>query len=402
MTSERGYTLFETALGPCGIAWGEDGIIGVQLPEIPPAETASRLARRFPDARTLPPPEPAQQTIAGVTALLAGESVDLRDVALDLTAIPESHRAIYAIARAIPPGSTRTYGEVAQALGDPGAARLVGQAMGANPFPIVMPCHRVLAAGGDTGGFSAPGGVATKLKLLAIEGAAAARGPFGLAQNPPAPSLLDDAGPGFDAAQALAHLRAADPALGRMIDRIGPLRLVLDQRSSLFMALAEAIVYQQLTAKAAATIFGRVKALFPRHPDGPPPEQLLLVADEKLRGAGLSQAKLLSLRDLAARTVAGEIPSLAAVREMSDEAIVERLVAVRGIGRWTAQMLLIFRLGRPDVLPADDYGVRKGYAAVFGGVPPLPRDLAVAGEAWRPFRTAASWYLWRAAELPKA
>lgn len=402
--SSLGYTVFDTAIGPCGIAWSDGGIVGVQLPEIPPAETRARLARRFPAAQEIPPPEPVRHAIDGVRALLDGEPADLTGVKLDFAAVPQDYLRIYEVARAIPPGKTLTYGEVAAKLGAPGAARLVGQAMGANPCPIIMPCHRVLAAGGDTGGFSAPGGVATKLQLLTIEGAAEARGPFGTAPADTAPGLFDlpMARPLFDPQEATAFLRRADPALARLVDRVGPLRLQLDHSSSLFAALAEAIVYQQLTAKAAATIYGRVKALFPRSLEGPTPEQLLLVPDEALRGAGLSQAKLLALRDLARRATAGEIPSLAELPGMTDEAIVERLVTVRGIGRWTAEMLLIFRLGRGDVLPADDYGLRKGYALTFDCAVPIARDLAAAGAAWRPFRTAASWYLWRALELPKA
>ena len=246
---------------------------------------------------------------------------------------------------------------------------------------------------------------ATKLRLLAIEGAAEARGPFELRPAEAAsPDLFGAslAAPAFEAEPAILHLSTCHPAWGRLIERVGPFALQLDQASSLFVALAEAIVYQQLTAKAAATIYGRVKALFPRSLEGPTPEQLLLVPDEALRGAGLSQAKLLALRDLARRATAGEIPSLAELPGMTDEAIVERLVTVRGIGRWTAEMLLIFRLGRGDVLPADDYGLRKGYALTFDCAVPNARDLAAAGAAWRPFRTAASWYLWRALELPKA
>ena len=406
MMSTTGYSLFETAIGSCGIAWGAAGITGVQLPAIPPSQTYTYLARRFPDAQNTTPPAPVQHAIDGIIALLRGEAADLSAIELDLTDVPDFQRRIYAIARAIPPGATLTYGEIAAKLGEPGAARAVGQAMGSNPYPIIMPCHRVLAAGGDTGGFSAPGGVATKLQLLAIEGAPEARGPFETRPAEPSTGLgLFDAAPiapDFDAALAIAHLRGADPALARLIDRVGPLRLQLDQSSSLFVALAEAIVYQQLTAKAASTIFGRVKALFKHSLDGPTPEQLLLVADDKLRGAGLSQAKLLSLRDLATRAVAGEIPSLAELRGMDDATIVDRLIAVRGIGRWTAEMLLIFRLGRPDVLPADDYGLRKGYALTFGTAPPTAKELAAAGAAWQPFRTAASWYLWRVLELPKS
>jgi 3-methyladenine DNA glycosylase/8-oxoguanine DNA glycosylase len=204
---------------------------------------------------------------------------------------------------------------------------------------------------------------------------------------------------GFDPRIAIKHLRASDPALGRLMAAIGPFRLELKKTRSIFGALAEAIVYQQLTGKAAATIFGRVCALFPRAHAGPTPEHILRASDEALRGAGLSRAKVLALRDLAAKAKSGEVPSLADVHPMDDDAIVERLTAVRGIGRWTAEMLLIFRLGRPDVLPVDDYGVRKGFAAAFKKRElPTRQQLERHGERWKPYRTVASWYLWRAAE----
>jgi 3-methyladenine DNA glycosylase/8-oxoguanine DNA glycosylase len=168
---------------------------------------------------------------------------------------------------------------------------------------------------------------------------------------------------------------------------------------STFLALAESIVYQQLTGRAAATIFARLCALFPHAHAGITPEQMLRVPDDKLRMAGLSNPKLLSLRDLAQRAAAGEVPTLEALRGMDDEAIVERLSRVRGIGRWTVEMLLMFRLGRSDVLPLDDYGVRKGFAVAFGRRELPDREvLAKRGARWRPYRTVASWYLWRAAE----
>ena len=185
-----------------------------------------------------------------------------------------------------------------------------------------------------------------------------------------------------------------------MIDAVGPFRMQLKQTPSVFVALAEAIVYQQLTAKAAGTIYARLCALFPRGEAGPTPEQILRASDEKLRSAGLSRPKLLALRDLARRAKAGEIPTLAEARAMEDAALVERLTEVRGIGRWTVEMLLMFRLGRPDVLPADDYGIRKGFAAAFRKrALPAPRDLEKRAERWRPYRTVASWYLWRVLEL---
>src|SRR5208282_332206 len=135
----------------------------------------------------------------------------------------------------------------------------------------------------------------------------------------------------------------------------------------------------------------------------PTPEQVLAASEDELRGAGLSRSKLLSLRDLAGKTVSGEIPTLAEIRHMEDEAIVERLTSVRGIGRWTAEMLLIFRLGRPDVLPADDYGIRKGFAVAFDrSEMPSPKELAAYGARWKPYRTVASWYLWRVVERAMA
>jgi 3-methyladenine DNA glycosylase/8-oxoguanine DNA glycosylase len=204
---------------------------------------------------------------------------------------------------------------------------------------------------------------------------------------------------GFDPHTAVAHLQAADPTLARLIDAVGPLRLELRKSPSLFAELARAIVYQQLHGKAAATIHARLCALFPRSRAGLTPEHVLGASDAKLRGAGLSRAKLLALRDLARRTRDGELPTLAAARRMHDEDLVERLTEVRGVGRWTAEMLLIFRLGRPDVLPVGDYGVRKGYAIAFRKRElPQPAELERRGERWRPYRTAASWYLWRATD----
>jgi 3-methyladenine DNA glycosylase/8-oxoguanine DNA glycosylase len=204
----------------------------------------------------------------------------------------------------------------------------------------------------------------------------------------------------FKPATAVEHLRASDPTLARIIDEIGPFRLQLIEAPSIFAALAQAIVYQQLNGKAAAAIFARFRALFPD--DSPTAERVLAASEEKLRGVGLSRSKLLSLRDLAGKAVGGEIPTLAEVREMEDEAIIESLTHIRGIGRWTVEMLLIFRLGRPDVLPADDYGVRKGFAIAYDHELPSAKELAAYGVRWKPYRTAASWYLWRAVERAMA
>lgn len=169
----HGCALFETAIGTCGIAWGSGGVVGVQLPETGASETRRRLLRRFPDARELPPPPDVQQTTDGIVALLRGEPSDLTSAVLDMEQVPPFNRRVYEVARTIPPGSTLTYGEIAARLGERRLAREVGQALGQNPFAIVVPCHRVVAAGGKTGGFSARGGIKTKLRMLAIEGAPA-------------------------------------------------------------------------------------------------------------------------------------------------------------------------------------------------------------------------------------
>lgn len=171
--SELSFALFDTAIGGCGIAWGPRGVATIQLPGSSPAATRAALRRRCPGAREGAPPPPIGRVIAALAALLRGEAVDLGFVELDLERVDAFQRRVYALARAVPPGGTVTYGELASRLGDPLLARDVGQAMGANPFPLVVPCHRVLAAGGKPGGFSAPGGVATKLRLLRIEGAPA-------------------------------------------------------------------------------------------------------------------------------------------------------------------------------------------------------------------------------------
>lgn len=169
--STEGFALFDTPLGHCGIAWGERGLVGVLLPEHSLAQTRARMQRLFPRLHEVSPATEARAAITRITALLSGERDDLSDIVLDMSGVPPFHQRVYAVARAIPPGRTLTYGEVAARIGEPGAARAVGQALGHNPFAPVVPCHRVLAVGARSGGFSASGGVATKLRMLQIEGA---------------------------------------------------------------------------------------------------------------------------------------------------------------------------------------------------------------------------------------
>jgi methylated-DNA-[protein]-cysteine S-methyltransferase len=170
-TSRSSFCLFDTAIGSCSIAWSSRGVTSLWLPEETESDTRARVAHRFPDALESEPPPSIQHAIDGIVALLTGEPRDLRDVQLDLDAVPAFHQRVYDVARTIRPGTTISYGEIASRVGEPDAARAVSQALGRNPIPIIVPCHRVLASHGKTGGFSAPGGTATKLRLLAIEGA---------------------------------------------------------------------------------------------------------------------------------------------------------------------------------------------------------------------------------------
>lgn len=173
----QGFALFDTVIGRCGLAWGDRGLIGVQLPEATPGAAWARLRKRFPDAVEVEPPPEIEVVIDRIRHLLAGGRDDLADIVLDLEGQSAFHLRVYAIARAIPPGDTSTYGEVARAMGEPGAARAVGKALGENPWPIVVPCHRVLGSSGSMGGFSASGGSTTKARLLTIEKAKTSAAP---------------------------------------------------------------------------------------------------------------------------------------------------------------------------------------------------------------------------------
>ena len=210
----------------------------------------------------------------------------------------------------------------------------------------------------------------------------------------------------FDPQEALAHLKAADKKLAGLIERVGPFTMKLDSSASPFESLLESILYQQLNGKAAATIHGRVRACF----GGDPAPQLMLdTPDERLRACGVSGNKIKAFKDLAAKTLDGTVPTHAAIKKLSDAEIIERLTAVRGIGAWTVEMLLIFRLGRPDVFPVTDYGVRKGFALTFQKIPKtralkaedLPKADVMLKRAkkWSPYRSVATWYMWRACDL---
>jgi DNA-3-methyladenine glycosylase II len=201
--------------------------------------------------------------------------------------------------------------------------------------------------------------------------------------------------------EAVEHLCRADKALARLIKKVGPCKMKLHSRRTPFVALVTAVTYQQLNGTAARTILKRFLALYPGK-RFPTPADVLATPEERMRAAGLSRAKTAAIKDIAAKTVEGIVPGSRAIIKLSNEEIIERLTSVRGVGPWTVEMLLMFTLGRLDVLPATDYGVRKGFAVAFGWKDlPTPKELLEYGERWRPHRSTAAWYLWRALELPQ-
>jgi DNA-3-methyladenine glycosylase II len=203
----------------------------------------------------------------------------------------------------------------------------------------------------------------------------------------------------FDHRQAIAHISSADRRLARLIEKSIEFRLEIEAAQSPYEALLEAITHQSISGKAAATIFARIKA-FGANGRCPTPEEILRARKAALRKAGLSGAKVAAVKDLARKAIEGIVPTLEEAQKMSDQELVDRLISVRGVGAWTVEMFLIFRLGRPDVLPIHDYGVQKGFALTYGKKEiPKPRELAQFGERWRPYRTVAAWYMWRAVQL---
>jgi methylated-DNA-[protein]-cysteine S-methyltransferase len=379
MPLRQGQVVFPTAIGACRMEWQDDKITSLTL-----LDGRALPGRTAQDSSA---PRWVRQAQRRLTLHLEGTIQDLSTIPLDFAGIPPFHQEVYRVALAIPAGEPISYGQLAARAGSPQAARAVGQAMRRNPFLLIVPCHRVVAAGGGLGGFSSVGGVTTKRRLLSIEKRAVAEEDRARESRWP-----------FQIDLARRHLRRHDPELGQAIGRLGAVRFVRQSGRSPYRALFRAIVYQQLHVKAASTILGRVLALYaPKQ--FPAPENLLATPETKLRAAGLSRNKTAAVRDLSIKVLDGTVPSVRRLSGMDDETIIEQLVAVRGIGRWTAEMFLISLLGRPDVMPVDDLGVRKGFGLVFGGEPvPPPGVILERAEAWRPYRTVATWYLWQAAD----
>jgi len=371
--TDPGWTVFETALGACGLAWTRKGIDRLIAPEADAEAVRSALAAACPGRDEIRRPgAPIREVIGRLKRHLAGRSDPMTDLALDLSRFSAFGRKVARSLRRVPPGAVVRYGELAKRSGSPGAARAVGRVMASNPLPLLVPCHRVLPAGGGLGGFSAAGGAALKARLLHAEG-------YVFSERLQA---------------GLDHLSRADRKLGREIAKAGPYLPAFGDREDPYDILVLSIVHQQISMKAAATIAARVRALTPGDVF-PTPAEFASLPDEALRDAGLSRQKSGYLRDLAARVRDGRL-DLRALRRLDDAAAIDALCQVKGIGVWTAQMVLIFHLDRLDVWPVDDLGLQDAVKAHLDlPARPKPKQMQVHGERWAPYRSMAAWYLWR-------
>jgi methylated-DNA-[protein]-cysteine S-methyltransferase len=377
------HEFFDSPAGRFGLAWGPGGLAAVALPGTGSRTPEATLHRLAPGSSNGRPARWVGSLARRVGGHLAGRPAGYADVPVDTARVPPFHGEVYRALREVAPGTVVSYAWLARRARRPGGARAVGQAMAANPWPIVVPCHRVVAAGGRPGGYTGAGGLSTKRRLLAGEG---------VRLDPTLPGGgYRTTGLAFDPREALLAV-ARDPDLRRLIRRGGPFTPNIGPTESAWEALAEAITSQQLSGRAAATIFARVEALGGGRL--PEPAALLAIPDERLRAAGLSRAKAAAIRDLATKILDGTVPPLRELRRLGDDEIVERLTAVRGIGRWTVEMLLLFQLGRPDVWPVDDLGVRKAFERMTGRTT-TAKEMMAYGERWRPYRSVVCWYLWR-------
>lgn len=371
--TSRGWSVFSTNVGPVGMAWTPRGVCRLILGLADAPATASEMKDACPDLSEVKrvPPEVAV-TRDRVKGLFRGKADDLLDIPVDLSGSSEFSRKVLRSLRRVKPGSAVTYGQLAAKAGKPGAARAIGRIMGANPVPVIVPCHRCMGADGSLTGFSTAGGTALKARLLFIEG---------YERDP-------------EHARGIRHLQKTDPKMRRVIAKVGPYLALPDKPRPAYETLVTAIVHQQLSVKAGQTIAGRVRDLVPG-PNYPTPAEMLALKPEALRACGLSNAKVGFVRDLAAHVHDGRL-KLAALKKMSDDAVVEELIKVKGIGVWSAHMHMIFHLDRLDVLPVGDLGLRMAAAKLYGLEEyATPAQLTEIAEPWRPYRSIGSYYLWR-------
>jgi methylated-DNA-[protein]-cysteine S-methyltransferase len=377
---DSGWTTFSTSLGICGMSWKAQEVTSFFLPEASKKSVAKRLKRMAGNARATAPSRWVRELIQKAKAHMEGHLQDFSSVSLHFYETSEFMRLVYQAAQKIPPGKVMTYGELAARMGKPNAVRAVGNALGKNPVPLIVPCHRVISSSGKLGGFSALGGLKIKAALLELEGISLTK-----------PNVV--ATPA-QWRKAVSVLQQQDRVLARLINKTKPFKFQPLLKKEPLAALISAIVSQQLSIKVAATILNRVNALILE--DGhPSPDKILNTPNADFRKAGLSFMKVSFLKDLAKKYLEGALSPLEKQKQMSDVQIIKEFTQIKGVGRWTVEMYLIFNLGRADIFPALDFGIRKTIARVYG-LPTVPEPKAIKkyGERWKPYRTVASLYLW--------
>lgn len=374
------FAIGQCSLGAIIVAATDKGLCHIAI-----ADDAEMLLHelqdRFPKAELIGDDPAFDAWIAQVIGFVETPAIGL-DLPLDIRGTAFQQRVWQAL-RTIPAGSIVSYTDVAEHLGMPSSVRAVASACAANTIAVVIPCHRVLRSDGALSGYR--WGLERKQALLQRE------------HRPQLPEALRT--------PANVHLVATDARWFGLICKVGTCGLdgpgahdSERSKRSPYEALMRAIAYQQIHGRAADAILGRFLALFPG-PDFPEPAAVLALDESVMRGCGFSSAKTATMRGIAAQTLAGVVPTRAEAEQLSDEALITRLTSLRGVGRWTVEMLLMFTLLRPDVLPIDDFGVREGWKVLQGlERQPRPRELAEIGLAWAPYRSTAAWYLWRALE----
>jgi O-6-methylguanine DNA methyltransferase len=371
--TSSGHHVFATEIGPVGLTYSPQGVKRVIFGYTDKEKILASLQEHEPDWPTaLRPSGDVAVLVKRIKSHLKGKNDSLRDVPLDLRGVSDFSNQVLRELCKIGPGKVVTYGELASRCGKPKAARAIGRIMGANPIPLVIPCHRCMGKDGSLTGFSTEGGTGLKARLLFLEG---------YVRNE-------------EHSAGVRHLKKSDKVMKAIITKVGPYQAISDKPSPAYDTLVSSIIHQQLSIKAGITIANRVRNLTPGK-SLPTPEEMGNIAPEDLRKCGLSGQKVSYVKDLAGRVYDGSL-KLGRLRKLDDEAVIEELTAVRGIGRWSAQMYLVFHLGRLDVLPLGDVGFQNGAIRAYG----LPDD--VGGEIleelaapWQPYRSMATWYLWQ-------
>ena len=368
-----GFYLFDTPIGYCAIGWTPKGIDHLQLPADSLREIEKIMADKVKGRAAVEnPPKDIKKIAQRIAAHFRGKPDTFLDIKLDLSKVTPFSKKVYSALRKIPAGQTVSYGALAAKIGNADSARAVGRAMGANPIPIIIPCHRVLALNGKPGGFSAPTGISMKVKMLYFEGV-----------------ILNQ-----EHENGVRQIRKSHPVLKKVIDAVGPYLATYGNIKNPYESLVNSILYQQLSGKAASSIARKFKDMYGQG-SYPEPGVMKKINDEGFRMAGVSKQKAGYLRDLATKIYSKEV-DLNRASLLGDQQVIDELTKIKGIGKWSVEMFLIFHLGRLDVWPVDDLGLQKGVQRILDlKERPDKKALMEIGKQWRPYRSIATWYLWR-------